>query len=78
MGGSFRSEKRIYDAEDPNDVLHAGRSHSDQKLSMWFRKNIGEETSIKISVRLRSRKTDSKYEWVQNLKVLNNYSFGLT
>ena len=77
LGGSFRSEKRIYDAEDPNDVLHAGRSHSDQKLSMWFRKNIGEETSIKISVRLRSRKTDSKYEWVQNLKSFKQLQFWL-
>ena len=72
---SSLSEKRVYEAEDPNDVLHAGRSHNDKKFSLWFRKNIGEDVSIKISSRLRSRETDSGYEWVSDLKSFNQLQF---
>ena len=75
FGFSYRSEKRIYDAEDPNDVLHAGRSHKDKKFSLWFRKNLGEDVSIKLSSRLRSRETDSGYEWVSDLKSFNQLQF---
>ena len=75
FGLAYRSEKRVYDAEDPNDVLHAGRSHNDKKFSLWFRKNIGEDVSIKISSRLRSRETDSGYEWVSDLKSFNQLQF---
>jgi len=75
FGFSYRSEKRIYDAEDPNDVLHAGRSHKDKKISLWFRKNVREDVSIKISSRLRSRETDSGYEWVSDLKSFNQLQF---
>ena len=75
LGLSLRTERRIYDAEDPNDVLHAGRSHTDTKYSLWFRKDIGEDISVKISSRLRSRQTDSSYAWVSDLKSFKQSQF---
>ena len=77
MGISYRSEKRVYDAEDPNDVLHAGRSHVDRKLGLWIKKGIGEDLSLKLSTRLRSRETDSQYRWVRNLKSFHQLQFWL-
>ena len=67
-GFSFRSERRIYDAEDYNDVLHSGRSHFDRKYDFWIRKNMSDEISVKFSGRYRSRKTDSAFKWVSDLK----------
>ena len=77
IGISYRTERRIYDAEDPNDVLHAGRSHVDKKLSLWISKGIAEDISLKLSTRLRSRETDSQYLWVRNLKSFNQLQFWL-
>ena len=70
-------KKRVYDAEDPNDVLHAGRSHVDRKLGLWIKKGIGEDLSLKLSTRLRSRETDSQYRWVRNLKSFHQLQFWL-
>ncbi|MBA65537.1 MAG: hypothetical protein CMG55_07030 [Candidatus Marinimicrobia bacterium] len=75
FGFSYRAEKRTYDAEDPNDVLHAGRSHIDRKYDLWIRKSIGEDISIKISSRYRSRVTDSAFQWVSNLKSFNQIQY---
>ncbi len=67
-GFSYRSEKRIYDAEDSNDILHSGRSHLDSKYDFWIKNNISENISIKLSSRYRIRDTDSAYNWVKDLK----------
>ena len=67
-GLSMRRDKRKYDAEDQDDVLHAGRSHTDQKYDLWIRKNIKEHIRLKLSGRYRLRDTNSAYDWVKDLK----------
>ena len=74
-GFSYKSEKRLYDAEDPNDILHAGRSHTDRKYNFWIRKAVGEDISIKISSRFRSRLTESDFKWVSDLKSFNQIQY---
>jgi len=71
IGISARLEHRVYDAEDPNDPLHAGRSHLDSKYDFWFAKRVNENMKITVSTRYRTRSTDSKYDWVKDLKSFN-------
>ena len=67
-GVSLRIDERIYDAENEEDVLHAGRSHIDQKYDLWIKKNIRQDIRLKLSGRYRIRKTSSAYGWVEDLK----------
>ena len=78
IGLSTRFEKRVYDAEDPNDPLHAGRSHLDSKYDIWFKKNITEIVGLTLSARYRTRQTDSEYDWVKDLKSFEQIQFWLT
>ena len=71
LGISVRSENRAYDAEDPDDPLHAGRSHLDTKYDVWVKKEFSDDLSATISGRYRTRKTQSAYGWVTDLKSFN-------
>ena len=71
IGFSYRKELRYYKAEAANDILHSGRDHADSKLSFWVDKELWDDLSITISARFRSRKTDSAYDWVRDLKSFN-------
>ena len=68
FGFSLRQELRYYNAEAANDVLHAGRDHVDNKFDIWVNKSLNEDIDIALSARFRSRKTDSSYSWVRDLK----------
>ena len=68
FGFSLRQELRYYNAEAANDVLHAGRDHVDNKFDIWVNKSLNEDINVALSARFRSRKTDSSYSWVRDLK----------
>ena len=78
IGIATRIEKRIYDAEDPNDPLHAGRSHLDSKYDFWLEKSISDIVNITLSTRYRTRQTDSEYDWVKDLKSFDQLQFWCT
>ena len=78
LGFSARIEKRVYDAEDPNDPLHSGRSHLDSKYDFWMEKDIGDFMSLKLTTRFRNRITDSQYEWVKDLKSYDQVQYWFT
>ena len=75
IGISARVEDRVYAAEDPNDPLHAGRSHLDVKYDLWFKKRLNEVVGINFSSRYRTRTTESGYEWVKDLKSFSQFQF---
>lgn len=76
-GVSTRVDFRFYDAENIGDPLHAGRNHLDMKLDFWCKKKITKSMVIKTTVRHRSRKTDSQFEWVKALKSFNQWQIGV-
>tara|TARA_S200000501_G_scaffold379030_1_gene446870 strand:- start:44364 stop:45395 length:1032 start_codon:yes stop_codon:yes gene_type:complete len=78
LGVSARIEKRAYDAENPNDPLHSGRSHLDSKYDFWLEKNIGDFMSLRLTTRYRNRITDSQYEWVKDLKSYDQVQYWFT
>ena len=71
VGISIRQELRFYEAEASNDILHAGRDHSDNKLMIWINKNLSNDFNVSLSARYRYRKTNSSYDWVSDLKSFN-------
>ena len=71
IGLSIRQELRYYEAEASNDVLHAGRDHSDNKLTIWINKDLSDDFNVSLSARFRQRKTNSSYDWVSDLKSFN-------
>ena len=73
IGFSTRVEYRQYDTENPDDPLHAGRSHIDSKFDMWVKKKLGDSIGLSISSRYRARSTNSDYEWVDNLKSFKQF-----
>ena len=73
FGISIRQEKRKYVAEEFNDPLHSGRDHLDTKYDFWFKKKINEMISTTVSNRFRTRKTNSKYDWVSDLKSFDQF-----
>ncbi len=77
IGFSTRIENRQYDTEDPNDPLHAGRSHLDSKYDVWIKKGLSESMSVAISSRYRMRSTNSDYDWVDDLKSFKQLQYWL-
>ena len=75
VGFSIRQESRSYDAEDPNDPLHAGRNHLDTKYDVWIEKNLTETLNVTVSGRYRTRRTESAYDWVTDLKSFKQLQF---
>ena len=75
LGVSLRSETRVYEAEDPDDPLHAGRNHVDSKYDIWVKKNLSEILTVTVSGRYRIRKTESAYDWVTDLKSFYQLQF---
>ena len=45
------------------------------KYNFWIRKAVGEDISIKISSRFRSRLTESDFKWVSDLKSFNQIQY---
>jgi len=74
-GFSFKKESRYYEAEDPDDPLHTGRGHIDSKYDFWIKKGLLETVSITLSARYRTRKTQSAYDWVKELKSFEQIQF---
>ena len=73
LGLSIRQENRRYMAEELNDPLHSGRDHLDTKYDIWFKKKINETVSATLTNRFRTRKTNSKYDWVSDLKSFDQF-----
>ena len=77
IGISIRSENRKYDAEDPDDPLHTGRSHLDRKYDFWIKKEVYDSFSLSVSSRYRTRNTQSAYSWVTDLKSFEQFQIWL-
>ena len=75
MGVSASIENRSFSSSLVTDPLHQGRSHRDQKVSLWSKKNISKKIDTKISGSYRSRTTESTKEFVEGLKSFNKYEF---
>ena len=75
MGVSSSIENRSFSSSLVTDPLHQGRSHRDQKVSLWSKKNISKKIDTKISGSYRSRTTESTKEFVEGLKSFNKYEF---
>jgi hypothetical protein len=75
IGISMRQETRVYEAEDPNDPLHAGRNHIDSKVDVWVKKKLNDALNITLSGRYRTRETESAFNWVTDLKSFNQLQF---
>ena len=75
IGVSTSIEDRSFSSTLETDPLHEGRSHLDQKVSLWMKKNISKKIDTKISGSYRSRKTESDHEFVEGLKSFNRFDF---
>ena len=75
MGVSASIENRSFSSSLVTDPLHQGRSHRDQKVSLWSKKNISKKVDAKFLGSYRSRKTNSTEEFVEGLKSFNKYDF---
>ena len=68
VGFSLRADFRRYGVEDISDPLHSGRSHRETKFDIWVEKNLKENLMISCTIRFRNRYTDSRHDWVSELK----------
>ena len=75
FGFSIRQELRSYNAESLEDPLHAGRNHKDLKFDLWVSKSISESIAITLTMRYRTRNTESVYDWVEELKSFKQINY---
>ena len=75
LGVSASIENRSFSSTLVTDPLHNGRSHRDQKVSLWMKKNVSNNIDAKISGSYRSRTTTSSEEFVEGLKSFDKYDF---
>ena len=75
IGLSTSIENRFYSSNLITDPLHRGRSHIDQKVSLWVKKNISKKIDAKIYGSYRARTTHSTEEFVEGLKSFDKYDF---
>jgi len=68
VGFSLRTDFRQYRVEDISDPLHSGRSHRETKFDIWGEKNLKENLMMSCTIRFRNRYTDSRHDWVSELK----------
>lgn len=68
IGFSQKTEWRYYLVENYSDPLHSGRSHRDEQWNLWGKSRISENLTLKLNLRYRSRRTDSEFVWVRELK----------
>ena len=68
VGFSLRADFRQYGVEDISDPLHSGRSHRETKFDIWGEKNLKENLMMSCTIRFRNRYTDSRHDWVSELK----------
>ena len=78
IGLSTSIEYRYFSSSLVMDPLHQGRSHRDQKVSIWMKKNISKKIDAKVSGSYRARTTTSAEEFVEGLKSFNKYDFFMT
>jgi hypothetical protein len=78
VGISMRRDIRIYEAETMGDPLHSGRSHEEIKLDIWGEKELGDNLTIKGTVRYRKRTTHSQFDWVSELKTFDQVQAWVT
>lgn len=68
IGGYVKFDRRNYLTDSPDDPLHAGRQHLEIKSGLWFKKELFNNISIKLSWEYREKITKSQYDWVEELK----------
>ncbi len=68
VGINLKTEMRQYAVEDYDDPLHSGRFHRDVKLDFWVRRPVSRDINLELTLRHRTRTTDSAFEWVEDLK----------
>ena len=78
VGFSIRKDFRLYEAESMGDPLHSGRSHEEIKLDIWGEIELGGNLTINGTVRYRKRTTNSKFDWVSELKTFNQVQAWVT
>ena len=78
VGISLRRDVRQYGAETMGDPLHSGRSHEEVKWDIWGEKELSENLTLKGSLRYRKRITDSRYNWVSELKTFKQVQAWVT
>ena len=78
IGVSLRRDVRQYGAETMGDPLHSGRSHEEVKWDIWGEKELSENLTLKGSLRYRKRITDSRYNWVSELKTFEQVQTWVT
>ena len=78
VGISLRRDVRQYGAETMGDPLHSGRSHEEVKWDIWGEKELSENLTLKGSLRYRKRSTDSRYNWVSELKTFKQVQAWVT
>ena len=70
-GLSYRS----YLSEKISDPLHSGRSHWENFLSLSILKELRNDIDIELKYRVRYRKTNSEFDWVESLKTFYDNQF---
>ncbi len=78
IGLSLRRDVRLYKAESMGDPLHSGRSHTEVKVDVWGEKDLRKHFTIKGKIRYRKRTTDSRFDWVSNLKTFDQVQAWVT
>ncbi len=78
VGVSIRRDVRIYEAETFTDPLHSGRSHTEVKFDIWGEKTLLDNLKIKGTLRYRKRETDSRFDWVSELKTFDQVQAWVT
>ena len=59
---------RLYISESESAPLHSGRSHVDNSFFIAIRKELRYDMDMELKYKLRYRKTDSDFDWVESLK----------
>ena len=75
VGGSLIVNLRKYRSELSNDPLHAGRLHYDLRSSIYAKYDLTDRLETELRWNYREKLTESKYDWVEELKSYSKYEF---
>ncbi len=68
----YRFGNRSYLSESLSDPLHSGRSHFEQSFSASILKELRNDISLELKYKVRFRRTDSEFDWVETLKTFSD------
>ena len=71
----YSFSNRHYLSELASDPLHSGRSHFEHSLSISFLKELRNDIGIELKYKVRYRKTNSEFDWVESLKTFYDNQF---